>query len=723
MSRIYLFIGALLTGLISGQVKIRKDTVITEKSIGEIKIQGITANKKAAIQTERAIVLDIRKIAEQPVTLSEIMNTAPGIRIRQSGGLGTRPDVSINGFTGKAVKYFKDGIPLDYLGDGYHIGNIPMETLERVEVYKGVLPVNLGADALGGAVNLVTRKTGAKQLNAYYESGSFETYRAGITGSIRTKDEKWQFGGNFFTNISKNNFKATVNVTDPITRNQHPEILPMFHNAYKNFYGEVFAAVTNRSWADELKLSLGGFYWNRQEQHAVLMTDPYGALQSRQKTIVPILNYRKVFADGKIDVQQFISYNRLITNRIDTLRGIYDWYGNFSPKQTPGESRLASDSKINSDQTVSRTNISYKFNDNNRLTFNYVFTSAKRYGTDPYGQKLNGNGIDLLTIPSHYQKHVFGLGLTSDFLDKKLQNDLIGKYYFFKASGVDNLWRSVTIISADPATQSKGFFGVADAVKYRINKSNLVRISGEYAYRLPELEELFGNSVFVVSNFALKPERSLNLNAGYRFDLRDKLMVEVNGFYRKTHDLILLVPIQAPNAQYQNVENVHGYGFDVDASYKITKNYEISGNATWQNLRQFGYTAPSDVWQNGTRLRNTPYFFSNAQLTGNYADVFSGGDLLKFYIRHNFLREFYLETIRKDLEPGGFLGLSGSANINTQLLIPNQHVVSAGFIYNFPQHHYTISAEMRDIFNTKIYDYYRVQRAGRNGSIKISYNF
>ena len=57
----------------------------------------------------------------------------------------------MNGFQDRAIKNFKDGIPMDYLGAGYNISLVPVNMLERVEVYKGVLPTALGADALGGA--------------------------------------------------------------------------------------------------------------------------------------------------------------------------------------------------------------------------------------------------------------------------------------------------------------------------------------------------------------------------------------------------------------------------------------------------------------------------------------------------------------------------------------------------------------------------------------------
>ena len=53
---------------------------------------------------------------------------------------------------------------------------------ERVEVYKGVLPVNLGADALGGAVNIVSRRD-ANYLDATYSFGSFNTHKVSVNGA------------------------------------------------------------------------------------------------------------------------------------------------------------------------------------------------------------------------------------------------------------------------------------------------------------------------------------------------------------------------------------------------------------------------------------------------------------------------------------------------------------------------------------------------------------
>jgi outer membrane receptor protein involved in Fe transport len=98
----------------------------TDHQLEEVVVQGKTDNQKAKEKTIRAIVIDTKENAEQPVTLAELMNRAAGIRIRQSSGLGNQVDISINGFQGNSLQYFRDGIPMEYLGEGYGIQHVPI---------------------------------------------------------------------------------------------------------------------------------------------------------------------------------------------------------------------------------------------------------------------------------------------------------------------------------------------------------------------------------------------------------------------------------------------------------------------------------------------------------------------------------------------------------------------------------------------------------------------
>lgn len=685
--------------------------------LDDVIVTGKTETQQVREQAIRAVVVDTRVVAEQPTTLTELMNRSPGIRIRQSGGLGSQPDISMNGFQGRAVRYFKDGIPLSYLGTGYGIHNIPVNTLERIEVYKGVLPIPLGVDALGGAVNLVSRKLSGNQLGASYEIASFNTHRLSANAHVDL-NKGWYGGIDAFYNYSKNNYDAAVMVTDPETRNQTEQNVELFHNAYKGYYAEVHVGLGNRSWADDLRLSLARFDTERQQQHPALMTDPFGAILGKQSSFVPSLRYQARFLGDRLTIDQFIVANTLSFNLIDTARGYYDWFGHFTPVSgRRGESSRPSLSDMDISQLTSRTYASWKFSDSQVLSLNYVYTHSKRQGEDPFGPRFSGTDIDVLSIPANYDKQVLGLDWSAT-LGEGLQLSLMGKGYQYQSRGTES-WANRPIGQDEETTVSKSYGGIGGALKYQYTPNTYVRFSTEYAYRLPESDELFGDAVWVVPNFSLNPERSLNFNLGYSTQRRIA-RYEINTFYRETKGLILLVPTIAPYAQYRNINNVRGYGVEGDVSIDITTYLQATANATWQSLRLFGYTVPQDLWLNGTRLQNTPYFFANAGLNTHFSPGSGNGNLMA-YLHYNFVREFYLQTIPQDAEPDGPLGLWGKAGVESAVIIPNQHLISGGVSYRFSATRYTIGAEVKNIANTRLYDYFRVQRAGRSFHLKLTY--
>lgn len=689
-------------------------------SIVTVQILGQSTQRIRSQAPIRAIIVDARSVSNQAISLSDLMNRNTGVKIRQSGGMGSKPEISINGFQGKSIKYFRDGIPLENRGEGYNLSVFPLEILNHVEVYKGVLPVSLGADALGGAINLVTLPQWGSQTRVFYELGSFHTQRLGLTTSHTNSSNTLSYGAEVFFNRSENDYKAEVEVVDPETKNKFPETLPFFHNAYQQLLGEAYVSILNRSWANELKFSLMGFDYYKEQQHPALMTDPYGGIHNKQRSVSPSLRYRNTFFDNRLRVDQYVSYNKMETQRIDTLQGFYDWYGNFFPSQQRGESRIASQSRVNENNYTSRSYLSYQLTEAAKIDFNYVFTASDLKGNDSYGTKLGD--IDVLSLPSSFQKHVAGVSYEHYLLNGKLQNQLMGKYYAYNTSGYQNTWLAVELSENDFRNVSGNYWGVTEALKWVLDPTTFVRASAEYTYRLPERDELFGNYVFVVPNFELKPERSMNVNLGFQTDKIKNLQLEINGFYRNTQGMILLIPIQSPNAQYQNQENVQGGGVDLDVKYTISPNYLVSANATWQDLRLFGIENEQNKWKNGARLRNTPYFFANLGAQAKYRKVFMEYDFLQLFLHYNFMREFYLETIPQNLEAGGFLGLSGSANLNSNLIIPNQHTVQMGFLYNFSPP-LALGGEIRNVLDNQVYDFYRIQKPGRSFHVKMSYKF
>lgn len=696
----------------------RPVTIILEEQVNQLDetvVYGKTETAAARELSVKAEVLDMKQAHALPVNISELMNRSSGIRIRQTGGLGSATDVNLNGFGGKSIRYFKDGVPMDYLGEGFSLSSVPVNMLERVEIYKGVLPVSLGADALGGAVNLVGRKRAKDYAEVSYEVGSFNTHRANLNTYF--SKNKVFYGLDGFFNHSDNNYKVNVKVTDPETRNQKDDRVSLFHNGYTGYFGQAFAGLKDLSWADEIRLELSAFKFNREQQHPALMTEPYGGILSRQSSVVPALRYKK--QAGALEIDQFLVYNTLNISRIDTVKGNYDWYGVLTPNPTRnGESNRPALSDLRNNYLTSRTNLKYRLHPAHLLELNQVITQADRRGEDPLGPKFADSGIDVLSLPSQYIKGVTSAGINSQFLENKLENLLMAKYFSYKASGVET-YQSREVSTTEEKTTKANSWGVAEGLKYHFSPDHLVRFSAEYSNRLPDHNELFGDGVWIVQNFGIRPERSLNFNLGWRTAVRSKYTLEFNSFYRRTKDLILLVPIQSPYARFENQQNVKGFGLEADGSVQLGSHFNVSANATWQNMRLFGITLQQDAWKNGARLRNTPFLYGNLGVNYQSKPVLKQKATLKVFMFYSYLHEYYLEAIPKRLEGSG---LFPRAQVNTLLVIPNQHLVNSGILVNLPAYHTAVGFDVKNLLDKDIYDNYRVQRAGRSIHLKINYS-
>lgn len=148
----------LWTGKLIAKDSLNPIVVTAEKSTSEQEIRRGTGS---------AEVIDVSNETGTMKTLTDILEDQAGVRIKRYGGIGSESTISIRGTNANQVQIFIDGVPLrDSRMGEVNLESIPLDNVERVEVYRGFVPARLGGSAIGGAVNIVTKKSEKKEVHS-----------------------------------------------------------------------------------------------------------------------------------------------------------------------------------------------------------------------------------------------------------------------------------------------------------------------------------------------------------------------------------------------------------------------------------------------------------------------------------------------------------------------------------------------------------------------------
>jgi iron complex outermembrane receptor protein len=136
-------------------------------------------------RTAAATVVEADRFAGESKDVAALVATAPGVAVQEYGGLGQLATVSIRGATADGVKVLLDGLPLNAAaGGGVDLSTIPAAWVERIEVVRGAEGARYGAGALGGVVNVVTRRAAPGAWSAQVAGGSFATGSGGADAAF-----------------------------------------------------------------------------------------------------------------------------------------------------------------------------------------------------------------------------------------------------------------------------------------------------------------------------------------------------------------------------------------------------------------------------------------------------------------------------------------------------------------------------------------------------------
>ncbi|MGQ1946967.1 TonB-dependent receptor domain-containing protein [Geofilum sp. OHC36d9] len=695
----------------------------TSYTMDDVVVTGKSATRLVSEQAYQVSSVSARDLFNSTADAKVVMNRISGVRIREEGGLGSNMDFTLNGFSGDQVKFFMDGIPMDNFGASLGLSDLPVNMIERVDVYKGVVPVWLGTDALGGAVNIVTNRK-SNYLDVSYSYGSFNTHRASVNGAYTNSRTGFTVRGNAFYNYSDNNYDVLAEIVENNTVVDTAEV-ERFHDRYRSGTVKFESGYVNKPWADNFLLGLVTTASDKEVQHGATMSTVYGGIVQNSHSLIPTLRYnKKNLLVGGLDVSLYSALNFSESQVVDTLSGVrYNWLGQKSVSRT-SDGQVSDDgeflktlSTLNEDEFTSQLNAGYAISDQSSMAVNYAVNYFKRKAFD----LENPDNIDN-KYPKSLLKQVLGLAYKLD-VGSRLSTTLFGKFFSLRATTSKEFDFALETQRVEAVESYKQEFGFGLASTYNLLPDFQVKASYERTNRMPMPLEIFGDGLFVDANPDLGPERSHNVNLGieYRYNQYPKHQLEVGSsfVYRKASDLIYtVVTVSSPMTHYDNLSSTRVYGVEGNIKYQWNNKFHVSANVTYQDItdqaeRVYNNSYTGTGWQKnyhyGFRLPNKPYFFWNANAGMSVkAPGMSGGTLNVNY----FLT--YVERY--------FLTWAEFGSSNDKYVIPRQisHGLEMG--YSWQNARYNLSVACDNLLDARLYDKYYLQKPGRSFSIKLRYS-
>ena len=573
-------------------------------------------------------------------TLPDMLESVAGVFVQRINGTGHYTLARIRGSTGQQVNIYVDGVLMNSSGEtGVDLSQIPSGNIERIEVYRGYIPARFAGAAIGGAINIVTKKPEGASGSASFGMRSYAGYTGNVTmtaplagGSLLFQVNRDQTSGEFPYTWQPQKLSLTgslnqpgdklwrqsnwYHMTDATVKWQDDHWLFKAQYMEKNEgIPKAASAVDGDNWR------MDGLYPNQFPFRGSLFTQ-------RNKNTDLLLGRRQ--QTGNLEWGAYVNYgNHKKENR---------WHGTFS-QWTPAA--------VNSDYEHTfwggRIDGSWKVNDSNlvEFLFNYsketMKTDGNSYGTPKYTQTL---GYSRAFLPKYDIQHYYFQVQDSMALDRR-------KTLIFTPE-----WRAEKM-KMDTLTHGKGNYNNAlpadmneEAWKYSYGLGLKKYVSdnwsfhGSYGtyYRAPNFYEIFGDGgVYVRPKPLTLGGGQLTWENGNQYDLGTDWKGTLFGAdanlsltYFNRHVKNMAAPTYTADGSiyYMNMGEGRIDGVELEADW-AWKNWELSQTVTWNhsrvdqtmgknaletvNLRDKNIPFPmTPKWETNTRLS---YFFHDRKMS------------------------------------------------------------------------------------------------------------
>lgn len=665
---------------------------------------------KQAKKAESVATIDAAEMQNTSKTVSKAVNSASGVKVRKSGGMGSEGKVNIRGMEGKNIKVLVNGVPVETQGN-LGLDDIPIDQIADIEVYKGYVPARFATDGAGGAINIITKKRPANSIDASYSLSSFNTHKASVTASHLVDSivggAGLEVGVSGYFNHSDNDYKFTSPYMKSSTGKDTSIVRD--HDHYTSYNVQAFANLMN-AWFDQVSLgvSYGAFEKEIQgdaNRIVEAMSEGYnlGATfgLDKKNIFVKDLNFGNHFSFG-------YGENKVIdTSRVHCR----NWYACDTAKKNVGELSSMGLPKLRTVQAYdfnNLLNLDYQFIKNQFVYWNTLFRYHKEDPEDDVGSEMVG--FNTAGFPGKTISVTTGLSLEDNFFDSRLQNLLGFKFHYLKAE----ISNTSTSLLQQASVESNDYtdFSYDESLMFRIVKPLSIKGSYQHAVRLPTPDELFGDGVRVSAATNLKPEEADNFNVGLSLDLQEiplfaRFRFDGDVFYSYYKNRIHYMGTSQMSVPYFNMDPIRGWGYEGDVKLDVNEWVLLGTNWTFQDLRNIDYNAKQGILEDAI-IPNIPRFFMNYMAEFHMGDILNKNDFVKFWWAANYTDEYYY---------GWKVSSRQSRKIDASF------TQDLGIEYSVWENKLAWSFEVDNFMDETVYDKYGESKPGRTFATKIRYSF
>lgn len=649
-------------------------------------------------------IIDSQELKYKTATLNEILDNAAGIKVAQQGGLGNASRIIIQGMDGKRIGIFINGMPMGN-SDEFQLSSIPLDMVDEVEIYKGIIPAWLGGDGLGGAVNIRLKDFKKNHLEMAFEAASYNTY----IGSLQLKHYLGKTSTALHAGATMNYAKNNYSFSSPFELGR---IIHRDHDAYT--HGGFNVGISSKQWwFDQFDLTLSADYYRKEIQGGLMnVQNNIQHAFTRTRSASTSLSLEKSFLKGKLTAQFHSIVGFSLINQVDTSHYCYDFIGNRFPSGS-GRGEIGAVPNDSHDRHITvreLLNLTYKIGNNQLVTW----TTNYRYGCKMPKDELADSYSRLPTsgYPSRLHSIVSGLTHELKLYGGKFTNELGIKLFNHHSEVLPFAEAIMLQDKLKASTNHSTMAGWSEAMALHLlpNNALTLKASVQSTVRMPIAEELFGDGVLLLPSEKLRPERSFNINAGAIWLINamryPQVRIGINTFYMSAKDMIKLM-YSSMNMAYDNIGKVRVMGIDMEMESKLNRWLDLQGNITWQDARDMRKEAVGggENFHYRYRIPNMPYLFGNVGVRLHKDGLLSKSSSSAFASTFGFTKAF---------------SYNWEASKHNTMLIPARYCWDVAVHHSFNKR-CQLSFEIRNILNRENWAEFRYPMERRTFHLKMKY--